>query len=125
MSKVLPDLLYTKTHEWVKVEGDVATVGITDYAQHNLGSIVYLEATEAGESVKQFQQFGVVESVKAASDLMSPVSGVVLEVNQEAIDSPELINTDSYETWIIKVKLSAAKELANLLNPEAYQTECK
>jgi len=70
MSKVLPDLLYTKTHEWVKVEGDVATVGITDYAQHNLGSIVYLEATEAGESVK------------AASDLMSPVSGVVLELNQ-------------------------------------------
>ena len=90
-----------------------------------MGSIVYLEATEAGESVKQFQQFGVVESVKAASDLMSPVSGVVLEVNQEAIDSPELINTDSYETWIIKVKLSDAKELANLLNPEAYQTECK
>ena len=125
MSKVLPDLLYTLTHEWVRVEGDVATIGISDYAQHSLGSIVYLEANEVGESVKLFQQFGVVESVKAASDLMSPVSGEIIEVNQEAIDDPEVINSDSYGNWIIKVKLSNPQELANLLDPETYQAECK
>lgn len=125
MSKVLPNLMYSKSHEWVKVEGDIATIGISDYAQNSLGSIVYLEASEVGDEVKQFEQFGVVESVKAASDLESPVSGIVIEVNQKALDEPELLNEDSYHNWIMKVKINDLNELKNLLDMEAYLVACK
>lgn len=123
MSKILNDLWYTKSHEWVKVEGNVATIGITDYAQSSLGSIVYLEAAEKGETVSQFDTCGTVESVKAASDILAPVSGVVLEVNQEVIDSPEKLNEDSYTNWILKVEMSDQEELKNLLDANSYQAE--
>lgn len=123
MSKILNELWYSKSHEWVKVEGNVATIGITDYAQASLGSIVYLETAEKGETVEQFDTCGTVESVKAASDIMAPVSGVVLEINQEVIDSPEKLNDDSYANWILKVEMSDQEELKNLLDAQAYQAE--
>lgn len=125
MSKILKDLLYLASHEWVRVEGNVATIGITDYAQSSLGSIVYLEASEVDETVTQNETFGTVESVKAASDLVSPVSGRVIEVNQDVIDNPEKLNEDSYANWIIKVEISDQEELKNLLDATAYKAETK
>lgn len=125
MSKILKELKYAKSHEWVKVEGDIAAIGITDYAQHSLGSIVYVEGGEVGDTVEQFGEFGAVESVKAASDIMSPVSGEILEVNEEVIDNPELINEDPYANWIIKVKVNDLTELDELLSAEEYEGECK
>ncbi|HHU79995.1 MAG: glycine cleavage system protein GcvH [Bacilli bacterium] len=125
MSKILKDLLYLASHEWVRVEGNVATIGITDYAQSSLGSIVYLEASEVDETVTQNETFGTVESVKAASDLVSPVSGQVIEVNQDVIDNPEKLNEDSYANWIIKVEISDQEELKNLLDATAYEAETK
>ena len=122
---ILKELKYAKSHEWVKVEGDIATIGITDYAQHSLGSIVYVEGGEVGDTVEQFGEFGAVESVKAASDIMSPVSGEILEVNEEVIDNPELINEDPYANWIIKVKVNDLAELDELLSAEEYEGECK
>jgi glycine cleavage system H protein len=109
----------------VRVEGNVATIGITDYAQSSLGSIVYLEASEVDETVTQNETFGTVESVKAASDLVSPVSGQVIEVNQDVIDNPEKLNEDSYANWIIKVEISDQEELKNLLDATAYEAETK
>lgn len=125
MSKILKELKYAKSHEWVKVEGDIATIGITDYAQHSLGSIVYVEGGEVGDTVEQFGEFGAVESVKAASDILSPVSGEIIEVNEDVIDNPELLNEDAYENWIIKVKVSDLEELDNLLDADSYEGECK
>ncbi len=125
MSKILKDLLYLASHEWVRVEGNVATIGITDYAQSSLGSIVYLESSEVDETVTQNETFGTVESVKAASDLVSPVSGQVIEVNQDVIDNPEKLNEDSYANWIIKVEISDQEELKNLLDATAYEAETK
>lgn len=121
MSRVLHDLKYSKSHEWVRLDGDIATIGISDYAQESLGSVVYVEAGEVGEKVVQFEEFGAVESVKAASDILSPVSGEITEVNQNVIDSPELLNEDAYENWIVKVKISDQKEFNNLLDAAAYQ----
>ncbi|HHX79482.1 MAG TPA: glycine cleavage system protein GcvH [Acholeplasmataceae bacterium] len=121
MSKVLENLLYTKSHEWCLVEGDVAIIGISDYAQDSLGSVVYLEVGEVGDQVKQFSEFGAVESVKAASDLLAPVSGEIIEINEEVIDNPELINSDPYGAWIIKVKLDDEKELDSLLDAQGYR----
>ena len=103
MSKVLENLFYSETHEWARVEGNIAYVGVTDYAQANLGSVVYVEALEIGDEVEQFDEAGAIESVKAASDIMSPLSGVVIEVNDDVIDNPELINEDSYTNWIFKL----------------------
>lgn len=123
MSKVLAELLYADSHEWVKVEGDIATVGITDYAQHALGNIVYVDMPEVGDTVTAGEEFGAVESVKAASDLISPVSGEVIEVNEALEDAPESINEDAYGAWIMKVKLSA--EPAELLDAEAYAKICE
>ena len=123
MSKVLAELLYTDTHEWVKVDGDIATVGITDYAQHALGNIVYVDMPEAGDTVTAGEEFGAVESVKAASDLISPVSGEVVEVNEALEDTPEAINEDAFGAWIMKVKLS--EQPADLLDAEAYAKICE
>ncbi|MDE6339498.1 MAG: glycine cleavage system protein GcvH [Muribaculaceae bacterium] len=125
MSKVIDGLLYADSHEWVKVEGDIATIGISDYAQHALGDIVYVDMPEVGDEVTAGEDFGAVESVKAASDLYSPVSGEVVEVNEELEDAPESINADAYGAWIIKVKLSDASELENLLSAEAYAKLCE
>lgn len=125
MSKTIPGLKYADSHEWVKVDGDIATVGITDYAQHALGNIVYVDMPEEGDEVTQGEDFGAVESVKAASDLISPVSGEVIEVNEELADAPEKINEDAFGAWIMKVKLSDPSELDNLLDAEAYEKICE
>ncbi|MBI5643284.1 MAG: glycine cleavage system protein GcvH [Deltaproteobacteria bacterium] len=115
------DLKYTKEHEWVKVEGSIATVGITDYAQDSLGDVVYVELPQEGGSVTKNEPFGVVESVKAVSDLYSPLSGSVHEVNDSIIDSPEVINEDPYgDAWMIKIEINSPDDLEDLLNSEEY-----
>lgn len=125
MSKVLENLRYADSHEWVMLDGDIATIGITDYAQHALGNIVYVDMPEAGDEVTAGEEFGAVESVKAASDLISPVSGEVLEVNEALEDSPELINEDAFANWIMKVKVSDASEIDSLLDAAAYAKVCE
>ena len=116
------DLKYTKDHEWIRVEGDVAYVGITDYAQGELGEIVYVDITTEGETVAQEEVFGTIEAVKTVSDLFMPVSGEVLEVNAELEDAPELVNEDAYgKGWLIKISLTDASELEELLSAEDYQ----
>ena len=121
MTKVLEGLFYSKSHEYVKVEGDEAYIGITDYAQKELGNIVYVDLPEVDDEVAADEEFGAVESVKAASDLNSPVSGTVVEVNEKLEDNPELINQDAFANWIIKVKLSDKSELDGLMDAEAYK----
>ena len=121
MTKVLEGLFYSKSHEYVKVEGDEAYIGITDYAQKELGNIVYVDLPEVDDEVAADEDFGAVESVKAASDLNSPVSGTVVEVNEKLEDKPELINQDAFANWIIKVKLSDKSELDGLMDAEAYK----
>jgi len=125
MAKVIEGLFYTESHEYVKVEGNIGYVGISDYAQHQLGNVVYVDMPEAGDEVTAGEEFGAVESVKAASDLISPVSGTVLEINEALEDSPELINEDAYENWIMKVELSDPEELKKLLSAAAYCEICK
>lgn len=118
------DLLYTEEHEWVLVENDIATIGITDYAQGELGDIVFIELPGAGDEVKQMEPFGTIEAVKAVSDLFSPVSGEIAEVNALLQDKPELINQDPYEKgWMIKVKLSDTSELDSLLKASDYENQ--
>ena len=124
MAKVIEGLYYAESHEYVKVEGDFGYVGITDYAQEQLGNVVYVDAPEVDDEVTQGEEFGAVESVKAASDLMSPVSGTVVEVNEALADSPELVNEDAYANWIIKVQLNDKAELDNLLDAAAYTQLC-
>lgn len=116
-------LLYADSHEWVKIDGDIATVGITDYAQHALGNIVYVDMPEVGDIVTAGEEFGAVESVKAASDLISPVSGEVIEINEALEDTPEAINEDAFGAWIMKVKLS--EQPSELLDAEAYAKICE
>lgn len=125
MAKVIEGLYYTESHEYVKVEGEYGYVGITDYAQHQLGNVVYVDLPEADDEVTAGDDFGAVESVKAASDLVSPVSGVVVEVNEALEDDPALINKDAFENWIIKVKLSDMVELDGLMNASQYEEICK
>ena len=122
MSKVLEGLYYSESHEFVKVEGEFGYIGITDYAQNALGNVVYVDMPEVDDEVEAGEEFGAVESVKAASDLISPVSGTVVEVNGALEDEPELINQDAFENWIIKVELSDKAELDNLMDASAYQT---
>ncbi|MFZ5519338.1 MAG: glycine cleavage system protein GcvH [Candidatus Zhuqueibacterota bacterium] len=118
------DLLYTEEHEWVLVEGGVATIGITDYAQGELGDIVFVELPNAGDPAKQMEPFGTIEAVKAVSDLFSPVSGEITEVNELLQDRPELINQDPYDKgWMIKVKLSDPSELNSLLKANEYENQ--
>jgi glycine cleavage system H protein len=119
--KVLADLFYSKDHEWVKVDGDKAYIGITDFAQHSLGNIVYVELPEVDSELSIGDTFGVVESVKAASDSYSPVSGKVVEVNETVADDPTLLNSDCYENWIMAVELSNKSELEGLMNAEQYE----
>lgn len=111
MSKVVEGLYYAKTHEWLKVEGDVALIGITDYAQDSLGDVVFVDLPSVGDSFDKEDSFGAVESVKAASDLMMPVGGEVIEVNEELNDAPELLNEDPYANFIIKIKVNDLDEL--------------
>lgn len=116
------NLRYTKEHEWIRVEGDVAFVGITDYAQSELGEIVFLDINTEGETLAQNEVFGSVEAVKTVSDLNMPVSGEVLEINETINDQPELVNNDPYgEGWMIKISVANHEELNNLLDAEGYQ----
>ena len=121
MAKVLEGLYYSESHEYVRVEGEFGFIGITDYAQHELGNVVYVDMPEVDDEVEAGEEFGAVESVKAASDLISPVSGTVVEVNEALADNPELVNTDAFANWIIKVELTDKTELDNLMDAEAYK----
>ena len=125
MAKVIEGLYYSESHEYVRVEGEYGFVGITDYAQHALGNVVYVDMPEVDDDVEAGEDFGAVESVKAASDLISPVSGTVVEVNEALEDAPELLNQDAFENWIIKVQLSDKSELDNLMDAAAYVEHCK
>jgi glycine cleavage system H protein len=116
------DLRYSKEHEWVRIEGDLATVGITDYAAEQLGDIVFVELPELGRTVAQFSAVGVIESVKAVSDLFAPVGGDVVEANAELASSPELLNADPYgKGWLLRIKLAAAGQVDALLDAAAYE----
>jgi glycine cleavage system H protein len=120
--EIKDDLKYTKEHEWVKVEGDVSTMGITDYAQKELGDVVFVELPQVGTLVEQMKPFGVIEAVKAVSDLFSPLSGEVIEVNTQLESQSNLINSDPYgEGWIIRIKMKDPKELGALLSSEEYR----
>jgi glycine cleavage system H protein len=125
MSKVIEGLYYSESHEYVKVEGDFAFIGITDYAQHALGNVVYVDLPEVDDEVTAGEEFGAVESVKAASDIIAPVSGTIVEVNDALDDQPELLNQDAFENWIIKVQLSDKSELDALMDAKAYAEFCE
>ena len=126
MTKIEKDLLYTKDDEWLRVEEEEATVGVTDYAQDSLSDIVYLELPEVGESFDEGEPFGVVESVKAAADLFMPVAGEVIEVNEGLMDEPEVVNTDPYgQAWMVRIKLEDASQLDDLMDAEAYSAYCE
>ena len=124
MAKVIDGLYYSESHEFVRIEGNYGYVGITDYAQHALGNVVYVDMPDVDDEVEAGSDFGAVESVKAASDLISPVSGTVVEVNEGLEDEPELINKDAFENWIIIVELSDNSELGNLMDAKAYEDFC-
>ncbi|MBO7498533.1 MAG: glycine cleavage system protein GcvH [Bacteroidaceae bacterium] len=124
MSKVIEGLYYSESHEYVRVEGEYGYIGITDYAQNALGNVVYVDMPDVDDEVTAGEEFGAVESVKAASDLISPVSGTVVEVNEALDDQPELVNQDAYENWIIKVEMSDKAELDNLMDAKAYEEFC-
>ena len=121
MANIPSDLRYTQTHEWVRVNGDVVEVGMDDYAQEQLGDITYLELPEQGAEVVQDEPLGVVESVKAASDIYAPVSGEVVEANQDAVNSPDAVNTKPYETWLLRIRVSDTSQLHKLMDASAYQ----
>jgi glycine cleavage system H protein len=125
MAKTIDGLYYTESHEYVRVDGDAGYVGITDYAQQQLGNIVYVDMPEVDDEVTAGEEFGAVESVKAASDLNSPVSGTVAEVNEALEDHPELINKDAFANWIMKVNLSDKSELDALMDAAAYEKYCQ
>ena len=124
MAKVIEGLYYSESHEFVRVEGDFGYIGIRDYAQEQLGNVVYVDMPEVDDEVAAGEEFGAVESVKAASDLLSPVSGLVVEVNGNLEDAPELINEDAFANWIIKVKLTDKSELETLMNAADYEKIC-
>jgi len=122
--KLVEGLLYSNDHEWVKVEGNKAYIGITDYAQKQLGAIVFVELPEVDTDFSEGDALGVVESVKAASDIYIPVSGTVVEVNEELVDSPQLINEDAFASWMVAIELSNNDELEKLMSAEDYQKFC-
>ncbi len=121
MSKIMEGLLYSESHEWVKVDGNVAVIGVSDFAQSEMGDITYVELPEVDDELAAEEEFGALESVKTSSELLSPVSGTVIAVNEELEDKPELINEDAYAAWIIKVEMSDASELEKLLSPADYE----
>lgn len=123
--KVLENLLYTTEHEWLKVEGNIGYFGITDYAQHSLGGIVYVELPEEDDVLVAGENFAAIESVKAATDIFSPVDGKVLEINENLEDDPELLNKSAYEAWIVKIELSDISQLDQLMSSEEYIAFCE
>ena len=124
MAKVIEGLYYSESHEFVKVSGNVGYIGITDYAQHALGNIVYVDMPEVDDDIEVGEDFGAIESVKAASDLKAPVSGKVLEINEALEDEPGLLNKDAFENWIIKVEFSDTSELKDLMDAQGYGEFC-
>lgn len=120
MSKIVDGLLYSESHEWVKVDGNVAIVGVSDYAQSELGDITYVDMPDMDDEVSAGDDFGAVESVKTSSELIAPVSGRIVACNNELEDRPELINEDAYSAWIVKIEMSDSSELDGLLNASAY-----
>lgn len=124
MAKIIEGLYYSESHEYVRVEGDFGYIGITDYAQHALGNVVYVDLPEAGDELSAGEEFGAVESVKAASDIIAPVSGTVVEVNEALDEKPELLNEDAFGNWIVKVELTDKSELGSLMDAKAYETFC-
>ncbi|HEX7102189.1 MAG TPA: glycine cleavage system protein GcvH [Nitrolancea sp.] len=123
MTEIPAGLYFTKSHEWAKIDGDVATLGVSDFAQNELGDITYLELPEPGTTITQGEPLGVIESVKAASDIYTALSGEVLETNQDVVDSPELVNSSPYDkAWLVKVRLSDTSEVNNLMDSEKYAT---
>jgi len=125
MSKIVEGLKYSESHEWVKVEGDVAVIGVSDFAQAEMGDITYVDMPEVDDEVAAGEEFGALESVKASSELYCPVSGVVVEVNEELEDAPEKVNEDAYGAWIIKVKMSDPSELDALMDAAGYKAAIK
>jgi glycine cleavage system H protein len=123
-TEIKSDAWYTKEDEWIIVTGDEATIGVTDYAQDSLSDIVYLELPAEGDAFEMGDSFGVVESVKAAADLMMPIGGQVLAVNEDLMDEPENINSEPYESWLIKIKVSDPAELEQLMDAAAYEVYC-
>lgn len=124
MAKTIEGLYYSESHEYVRIEGEYGYIGITDYAQNALGNVVYVDMPEVDDELEAGSEFGAVESVKAASDLVSPVSGTVVEVNEALEETPELINKDAFDNWIVKVKLADKAELDNLMDAAAYEAHC-
>ena len=124
MAKTVEGLYYSESHEWVKVDGNIAIVGITDFAQHAMGDLSYVDMPEVDDELEKGEEFGAVESVKAASDLYSPVSGTVVEINEALEDAPELLNEDAFANWIMKVEMSDPAELDNLMDAAAYEAMC-
>ena len=120
--KVIPSLKYTDKHEWVRMDGEFAYIGITDYAQEQLGEVLFVEMPEVGDELTQGEEYGVVESSKVASDLVAPISGEVVEINDKLDDEPEYINEDPYDAWIVKIKVSDEDELESLLNSDGYES---
>ncbi len=119
--KIMEGYYYTKEHEWISVEGNVGTIGISDYAQHALGDIVFVDLPEEGDSIDKGEAFGAIESVKAASDSYLPVGGTVIEINEALEDEPELLNVDCYENWMVKIEIADLSELDGLMNPVEYE----
>ena len=124
MAKFIEGLYYSESHEYVRVEGEYGYVGITDYAQNALGNVVYVDMPDVDDEVEAGEEFGAVESVKAASDLNAPISGTVVEVNEALEDQPELLNKDAFENWIIKVQLSEPDQLKDLMDAKEYEEFC-
>lgn len=122
--KILNELLYTADHEWVKIEGNKACVGITDYAQHSLGDVVFIELPEVESEFTKDETFGVIESVKAASDLCIPLSGKILEINEELGDNPEAVNEDAYANWMVVIEMTDKAEVSKLLSSVQYEELC-
>ncbi|MBO6045110.1 MAG: glycine cleavage system protein GcvH [Bacteroidales bacterium] len=120
MSKIVEGLLYSDSHEWVMVDGDIAIIGVTDFAQAEMGDITYVDLPEVDDEVSKGEDFGALESVKASSELYSPVSGTVVAVNEALEDAPELVNEDAFANWIIKVEMSDKEELESLMDAAAY-----
>lgn len=125
MSKVIEGLMYTEEHEWISIEDNIATIGITDFAQSSLGDIVFVELPEEGELIEAGSSFGVVESIKSVSDLYGPVSGKVVEKNATAEEAPEILNEDAFENWLIKIEISENPNLDSLMDSKAYEEYCK
>ena len=125
MSKIVEDLLYTEDHEWIKVEGNIASIGITDFAQNSLGDIVFVELPDTETNIENGSTFGVVESIKSVSDLYTPISGKVVEKNDQVEESPEKINESAFNSWLIKVELKDNSELDSLMDSKKYKDFCQ